>query len=101
MPTNFRHMLTISVIAAGVWDLALELLAHLPIETARPIVERVVAMNRKAAVEIALHDGEGPPEGFASWSDHPWLTRPALTEDEWLEVAKEHRTSLAKASVTP
>ncbi|TCH97644.1 hypothetical protein EJV46_16130 [Roseococcus sp. SYP-B2431] len=87
---QFPKMLTVSVFAAGVWDLVLELLAHLPMETVRPIVERVVAMNRRAAVEIALIDGEGPPEGFASWADHPWLTRPALTEAEWQELEEEH-----------
>jgi hypothetical protein len=86
---QFPQMLTISVFAASAWDLALELLAHLPMEEVRPIVERVVALNRKAAIEIALHDGEGPPEGFASWADHPWFTGPPLTENEWLEVEQK------------
>jgi hypothetical protein len=86
---QFPQMLTISVFAASAWDLALELLAHLPMEKVRSIVERVVAMNRRAAIEIALHDGDGPPEGFTSWADHPWFIKPALTEDEWREVGQK------------
>lgn len=86
---QFPTVLAMSVFAASVADLALDLLDHLPIGTVRELMDRHVEQGRRSAYEIALHSGEGPPPGFASWSDHPWFTEPALTEAEWQEIQGE------------
>ncbi|MDB5414122.1 MAG: hypothetical protein JWR10_2457 [Rubritepida sp.] len=98
---QFPCVSRMSVFAASKWDVALEMRAHLPLATVQAIVARVVATDRQSAYEIALNDGEGPPLGFASWADHPWFARPAMTEEDWQELEEEHRASCSIQASAP
>jgi hypothetical protein len=87
---QFPTVLAMATFADCVGDLALDLLAHLPAETVRALMDRTVERNRKAAIEMAFHDGDGPPAGLTSWADHPWFTRPAMADADWQELEEEH-----------
>ena len=75
-------------------DIALPLLAHLPPETVRPLVEGILAQIRASAVELA-DDRQEPPGGLKTWAEHPWFTEPVLPEAEWHELVVEAGGSAA------
>jgi hypothetical protein len=64
-------------------DVVLALLPHLPEATIRLIYERLLSEWRDAAAELADDDFD-PPDGMASWSEHPLFARPV--DLDWQEL---------------
>ena len=89
---------TLAVVLDGfAMDAAQLLLPHLPRKTIAPIVDEMITRARRAEVEILHDDFIDPPDEFESWADHPWFSRPVMSEAAWEEAAEE--AELAAASV--
>lgn len=83
-------------IEQGAADLARLLVARMPRDEARDIVDAWVAAQRAGwvggpghPVSIAEDEGWPLPAGCDRWSDHPLFTGPAISDVDWSEAQAE------------